>query len=154
MPWRDRLIGVVLGLVLGVGLVVVFVFVFSEQTVDAPSITGHDRAGERRGEPRSAGASSRPAPPPVATVRIEGGAPPSSGPADLHYRRGERVRLKLVSDTDLDLELLGYGLGANAIAGDPTTLSFEARKAGDFPLVVAASHIDVARITVEGGGGL
>jgi hypothetical protein len=34
----DRLIGIVLGLALGLAIVAVFVFVFSEDTVDAPSI--------------------------------------------------------------------------------------------------------------------
>ncbi len=38
----DRLIGIVLGLALGLAIVAVFVFVFSEDTVDAPSID--DRA--------------------------------------------------------------------------------------------------------------
>jgi len=45
---RDRVIGIVLGLILGVAVVVVFVFVFSEQTVDAPSIDhGNGGAVER-----------------------------------------------------------------------------------------------------------
>jgi hypothetical protein len=34
----DRLIGIVLGLVLGLAIVAIFVFLFSEDTVDAPSI--------------------------------------------------------------------------------------------------------------------
>jgi hypothetical protein len=34
----DRLIGIVLGLALGLAIVAIFVFVFSEDTVDAPSI--------------------------------------------------------------------------------------------------------------------
>jgi uncharacterized membrane protein required for colicin V production len=34
----DRLIGIVLGLILGLAIVAVFVFVFSGETVDAPSI--------------------------------------------------------------------------------------------------------------------
>jgi hypothetical protein len=34
----DRLIGIVLGLALGLAIVAVFVFVFSGDTVDAPSI--------------------------------------------------------------------------------------------------------------------
>ena len=34
----DRLIGIVLGIVVGIAIVAVFVFVFSEDTVDAPSI--------------------------------------------------------------------------------------------------------------------
>ena len=36
--WRDRIIGIVLGLVLGIAIVAVFVFVFSEETVDAPQL--------------------------------------------------------------------------------------------------------------------
>ncbi len=34
----DRLIGIALGLALGLAIVAIFVFVFSEDTVDAPSI--------------------------------------------------------------------------------------------------------------------
>lgn len=41
----DRIIGILLGIALGVAIVAVFVFVFSEETVDAPSL---DRAGEER----------------------------------------------------------------------------------------------------------
>ena len=37
-PRGDRLIGIVLGLLLGLAIVAIFVFVFSEDTVDAPSI--------------------------------------------------------------------------------------------------------------------
>ena len=36
--WGDRILGIVLGLVIGIAIVAVFVFVFSEDTVDAPSI--------------------------------------------------------------------------------------------------------------------
>ena len=41
----DRLIGIVLGLVLGLAIVAIFVFVFSEDTVDAPSIDEGDADG-------------------------------------------------------------------------------------------------------------
>ena len=34
----DRLLGIALGIVVGLAIVAVFVFVFSEDTVDAPSI--------------------------------------------------------------------------------------------------------------------
>ena len=36
--WSDRLLGILLGLVIGIAIVAVFVFVFSEETVDAPSL--------------------------------------------------------------------------------------------------------------------
>ena len=34
----DRLIGITIGIVLGLAIIAIFVFVFSEETVDAPSI--------------------------------------------------------------------------------------------------------------------
>ena len=38
LPRGDRLLGIVLGLALGLAIVAIFVFVFSEDAVDAPSI--------------------------------------------------------------------------------------------------------------------
>lgn len=42
----DLLLGIVLGIVLGIAILAVFVFVFSEDTVDAPSI---DQPGQTQG---------------------------------------------------------------------------------------------------------
>jgi hypothetical protein len=146
--WTDRILGIALGVILGVGTVVVFVFVYSEQTVDAPSISGEGPEAHRGGE-GGKGGRSHPSPPPVATIRIVGGAPPAAGPAQLHYRRGELVRLRLVSDATVAVQLLGYKLDTAVGAGRPKAVVFKARKAGSFPLVVAASHIDVATIAVR-----
>jgi hypothetical protein len=44
MSRGDRIIGIVLGIVLGIAIVAIFVFVFSEDTVDAPSIHNGDRS--------------------------------------------------------------------------------------------------------------
>jgi len=140
--WRDRVIGIVLGLILGVGIVIGFVFIYSEQTVDAPSISAEGE-GQARGGGRGSGS-----PPPVATVRVIHGAPPASGPAELHYRRDEVVRLRVVSDAAVGIELIGYGIERTIAAGKPGLIRFKASKPGSFPLVVAASRIDVARITV------
>ena len=50
--WRDRALGIFLGLVIGIAIVAVFVFVFSEDTVDAPSIDqGGAPASEQSEEP-------------------------------------------------------------------------------------------------------
>jgi uncharacterized membrane protein required for colicin V production len=46
----DRLIGIVLGLVLGLAIVAVFVFVFSGDTVDAPSID-HGTSTQQSAQP-------------------------------------------------------------------------------------------------------
>jgi hypothetical protein len=49
--WRERLIGIILGVVLGVAVILAFVFLFSEQTVDAPSLSGGQPA-HQPGPPR------------------------------------------------------------------------------------------------------
>jgi hypothetical protein len=142
LPWRDRSIGIILGLILGVGIVTAFVFVFSEQTVDAPSISNPGRGG--RGGTR---AEANPIPP-VAEVRVIDGTPPAGGPAELRYRQGDLVRLRVVSDTAQGVELLGYGISREVPAHRPVLIRFKASRTGDFPLVLTASRIDVARITV------
>jgi hypothetical protein len=141
--WRDRAIGVVIGLILGVGIVTGFVFLYSEETIDAPSISeegGDGQAPDARRDPSS--------PPPVATVRVIDGVPPASGPAELHYRRDDLVRLRVVSDGAVGVELLGYGIERTITAGKPALIRFKASKPGDFPLVVTASSLAVARISV------
>ncbi len=143
MRWRDRVIGVFLGLILGVGIVTGFVFLYSEETVDAPSISGEEGNGGGRAADRSSSS-----PPPVATVRVINGVPPASGPAELRYRRDEVVRLRVVSDSTVGVELMGYGIDRTIAAGEPALIRFKASKAGSFPLVVAASLIDIATITV------
>jgi hypothetical protein len=140
--WRDRVIGIVLGLILGVGIVAGFVFLYSDETVDAPSISNGEGGGGRSADGNS---RSRPA---VATVRVIDGVPPASGPAVLQYRRDDLVRLRVVSNGAVDVELIGYGIERAIPAGEPTLITFKASKPGSFPLVVAASRIDVARITV------
>jgi hypothetical protein len=142
--WHDRVIGVVLGLILGVGIVTGFVFIYSEETVDAPSISS-DGGGEASGEGQGSGS-----PPPVATVRVIDGLPPASGPPDLHYRRDQVVRLRVVSDGTVGVKLIGYGIARTIAAGEPALLRFRASKPGNFPLVVTESLIDIARVTVGG----
>ena len=149
MRWRDRVIGIVLGLILGVGIVTVFVFVYSERTVDAPSISAKSGGGAARGGGVGKPSPKR-SPPPVATVRVINGAPPPSGPAELHYGKDELVRLQVISDGTVGVELIGYGINRTIEAGKPAMISFKASKPGNFPLIVTASHIDVARITVGG----
>jgi hypothetical protein len=155
MRWPDRALGIVLGAILGVGIVVVFVFVYSEQTVDAPSISGGQAGGNAEGGGQAGGGGSggpggghATTPPPVATVRVIGGAPPANGPPELKYHQGDRVRLRVVSDLSVAVQLLGYGIGRTIAANQPTLLEFKAQKKGNFPLIVTTSHIDVARITV------
>jgi uncharacterized membrane protein required for colicin V production len=52
VSWRDRALGVVLGLVLGIVIIVLFVFLGSEQTIDAPSLENGGAVEERPGRER------------------------------------------------------------------------------------------------------
>ena len=52
-PWSDRIIGIVLGIVLGVGIITAFVFWGSEETIDAPAL--NDEPGQSRPAPRIQG---------------------------------------------------------------------------------------------------
>ena len=49
MSRGDRALGIVLGLLVGLAIVAVFVFVFSEDTIDSSRIEG--TGGEERGQP-------------------------------------------------------------------------------------------------------
>ena len=139
MSRRDRVLGIALGLILGVAIVTAFVFVGSEHTIDAPSL--RDRAGG--GGP----GASKPAPC-AATVQVIGGAPPESGPTQVHCGVDAEVTLRIVSDGAVGLELLGYGIARTVEPGRPETIEFKASKSGNFPLIVTASHIAVAELRI------
>jgi hypothetical protein len=140
----DRILGIVLGLALGVGIVAAFVFLGSEGTIDSASLGDQGSRG-RGGHERTAQPPSEPAP---ATVRILGGAPPTSGPARLDYAVGDHVRLTLVSDSAVDVELLGYGISRSVPANGSAKIAFTASKPGNFALIATASHIAVAQLRV------
>jgi hypothetical protein len=139
--WADRALGIALGLVIGVGAVVAFVFLGSQQTIDEPGIEG---GGERT-------TTTAPQPPGKApVVRIVGGAPPSAGPVDLRFKRGDRVRFKAVSDAAVVLEVDRYGVSRDVPANEPIVITFPAKKAGEFAVINSANHIAVARLIVSG----
>jgi hypothetical protein len=134
----DRVVGVLLGLLLGVGIVTAFVFLGSETTIDAPRISGVDA------KPRPPKPVPRTATP---TVRVIGGAPPPAGPARLRFERGERARFRVSSDIPIDVEIPGYGVRVR-VAGEGA-ISFRADRLGAFPVIVAASHIAIATVRVS-----
>jgi hypothetical protein len=136
--WLDRSVGVVLGLVLGLGVIVVFVFEGSEDTIDAPRISGIEPGGAGGG----AGAVTR-----VPLVRVVDGRPPPTGPVRIDFEQGSRARFVVGSSTATEIEIPGYGVRRSVAAGR-TLVSFEARNAGQYPILVAASKIEVARMRV------
>ncbi len=51
MPRSDLLLGILIGVALGIAIVAIFVFVFSEDTVDAPKINEGTAPIEQPAEP-------------------------------------------------------------------------------------------------------
>lgn len=145
MRWRDRIVGIVLGVILGIGIVAAFVLALSEQTVDAPSLSGPGRGGAVQ-----PGGGGGPPEPPVADVRVIGGVPPPSGPAELRYRRGDLVRLRVISDGTVRIALPGYRVERAVPAGKPVPIRFRASKRGNFSLLVVPSQVAVAQLRVGG----
>lgn len=147
------MLGIVVGLVLGLAVVAAFVFLGSEGTIDAPRISGVDTgkpAPAHSGKP----APAKPKPAPraavshaVPKVRVIGGAPPASGPPQLHFKRGHEVRFRVVTDIPIEFEI--PGLGVEETVESDSVISFKALRAGQFPVVVAASHIEIAGLMVS-----
>jgi hypothetical protein len=153
---RDRIVGILLGVVLGIGIVTAFVFLGSESTIDAPRLDKKTGSGgtttSSARQPGGGGKATHragPARTPVRTVEVIGGAPPASGPAHLDYHQGDRIRLRIQADGAYALEVLGYGVAATTQAGGSVPLEFTAAKRGNFPVIVTVSHIAVAQIRVE-----
>lgn len=152
MKTRDRLIGIILGVLLGLGIVTAFVFLGSEQTIDAPGVSGnpggHAHGHKHQNKPKPKPKPKPPPQPKIATVRIVGGAPPPSGPVHLDYPAGDHVRLRVVSDATVNVELVGLDLSGTVQVGQPTLLAFTAKKPGNYSLIVTQSHIAVAAIRI------
>jgi hypothetical protein len=162
--WIDRIAGILVGVVLGLGVLVYFVFVHSEGTIDAPKVnegkTGTATTDETGGEaevPASPGSPEEPAeerggkqdkkPKPVPVVKVVGGAPPEgSGPKELHFTKGEKVRFLIETAEPFAFEIKGLGITESIERS--STISFKATKAGQFPVIASATLIGVADLLI------
>jgi hypothetical protein len=148
--WADRIAGIVFGVALGVAIVAVFVFVFSEQTIDSASISPHHAAAPKHPAEPHHRAPGPPKPRAIqATVTVRAGAPPESGPAHVDAHEGDEVTLTIDSDEPVGVELIGYGITRSVPASSPTAIRFKATQAGNFALVNTATNIAVAQLRVS-----
>ena len=152
--WIDRIAGIVVGVVLGLGVLVYFVFVHSEGTIDAPKV---NEGKAELSNPVHPGSPEKPAeepkqkpkkPKPVPVVKVIGGAPPTgSGPKQLHFTKGEKVRFAIETSEPFSFEI--KGLGITQSIESTSTISFKATKAGQFPVIATATLIGVADILIS-----
>jgi len=157
--WLDWVLGIGLGLVIGLGVLVYFVFVHSEGTIDAPKInegqatTGQTTAPpaeEAEGPEEEATTPTEAKPPakPVPVVKVIGGAPPTdSGPKQLTFRKGEKVRFEIETDEPFSFEI--RGLNIKQSIEQTSIVSFPATKTGQFPVIASATLIGVADLQIK-----
>jgi hypothetical protein len=131
---------VLLGILLGLGIVTAFVFLGSEETIDAPRISGVDSGGTGSG----GGAAT----PRIPVVKVVNGTPPPGGPAALRFKQGGPVRFTVDSDAPVGIEIQGYGISESLDAGR-STVSFKGSRAGQFPVIVSASSIGIANLRIS-----
>lgn len=139
----DYAVGIAVGIVLGIAVIAAFVFLGSEGTIDAPRISGVDTG---KPAPKVKPTPKQTPAPSIPTVQVIGGAPPPAGPARLRFHQGARARFRIETDAPVGIEIPGYGIAETAESG--TVVSFKARRSGQFPVVVAASHIGIAELRV------
>ena len=82
----------------------------------------------------------------IPTVRVISGAPPPMGPTRLHFRRGELVRFRILTDGPIGVEIPGYGIDQTVESS--ADISFRARRSGQFPVILTVSHINVAELRI------
>jgi hypothetical protein len=175
--WTDRILGIVLGLVIGLGVLVYFVFVHSEGTIDAPKVnegsattgrttptqagnggqSGTTGEGEAPGEaePPAGEGSAQPGagegtkqPQQIPVVKVIGGAPPTdSGPKQLTFHKGEKVRFQIDTSEPFSFEI--RGLGIEQTIQESSVIAFKATKTGQFPVIATATLIGVADLIVK-----
>ncbi len=162
--WTDRIVGILVGVVIGLGVLVYFVFVHSEGTIDAPKVNDGKSATTTGGEPNlpsHPGSPEEPAEEPkeqkkeeekkkkkaIPVVKVIGGAPPTgSGPKQLHFTKGEKARFVIETSEPFTFEI--KGLGITQTIESSSTISFEATKTGQFPVIATATLIGVADIQI------
>ena len=138
--WGERALGIALGVVLGVAAVTAFVFLGGQSTIDAPELEGG--GGHSPAAPAESGE--------VPVVRVVDGTPASSTVPQLEFTQGDRARFRVRSNTAIVVEVDRYGVSRSVPANGTATVSFPAKRAGEFAVIVAASRIAIARLIVTG----
>jgi hypothetical protein len=131
--------------------IVVLFIVFSGGSEDADP-TATDVATTTATEEPANGQAEEPPPEParpeIPVIRVVGGEP-SGGPAELEFRKGERVRFAVVSDVEEEIHVHGYDIYAELVAGERETISFLAEIDGVFEIELHGTGAPLADLRVR-----
>jgi hypothetical protein len=156
--WTDRILGIALGLAIGLGVLVYFVFVHSEGTIDAPKVNEGGATTTATTPTTPSQPEESVAPPvtkptenhqkPLPVVKVIGGAPPTdSGPKQLTFHKGEKVRFEIETSEPFSFEI--KGLDVKQSITESSIISFKANKVGQFPVIATATLIGVADLQIK-----
>jgi hypothetical protein len=126
-------LGIALGVLLGVAIVVGFVFLGSEDTVDAPSIKN---------------GSGAPAPAPAPMTIVLRNAKPVGGVQRLEYKQGQRVRFSVSSDVADEIHVHGYDHMKDVAASGSVSFDFPAKLEGVFEVELEGRQEQIAELRV------
>jgi hypothetical protein len=90
---------------------------------------------------------SKPAPPPVATVRVVD-AKPVGGVKKLDFNKGDQIRFRVVSDTADEIHVHGYDFMKDVPAGGSVTFSFKGSIDGRFVVELENHGQQIAELDV------
>lgn len=100
------------------------------------------------GEPKPGeGEAAKPQKKPVPVVKVIGGAPPiGAGPKQLNFIKGEKVQFEIDTNEPFTFEI--KGLGITQSIEKSSAISFQATKAGQFPVISTTTLIGVADLLI------
>lgn len=160
----ERRLGIGIGLVLGVAAVILFVFVFSDETIDEPAVDepaveaptngspARDR-GEERPEADDPTRDAEPNPgapsePPFPTIEVVDGQP-VGGVQQIETDKGEEIAFVIRSDVADHVHVHGYDLFEDVEAGGRARFSFEASIDGIFEIELEDRGVQIAELRVN-----
>jgi FtsP/CotA-like multicopper oxidase with cupredoxin domain len=118
----------------------------------APALKALSANGNESTPPAAAASDADPAPVPAedaATVELKvHHGRLVAGPAVIKLKQGDRVTLRVTSDSNDELHVHGYDLHLNLIAGQPAELSFKADHSGRFEYELHHAHSDLGAFEV------
>jgi hypothetical protein len=85
--------------------------------------------------------------PPVRTIRVVDGQP-QGGIQTISFRKGDQVRLKVVSDTADEIHVHGYDLKKDVSKGGTVTFTFPASIEGRFEIELENAGTQIATLEV------
>jgi hypothetical protein len=109
---------------------------------------GEGEAGQSAGGGETGEGGAKPAEKPVPVVKVIGGAPPTdSGPKQLTFHKGEKVRFEIETSEPFSFEI--KGLGVKQSIEESSIIAFPAKKVGQFPVIATATLIGVADLQIK-----